>query len=407
MSVSLKSIVVLILVLGSGAVVFHSANSHLTFVILVAVIFLWIAVRPKPIIFNIKYLVLFVTLGIAVFLTMMLNGDASNYLSYLNFTGRILIPFIVPLLISFQDFVKIYLKIIIFLAISSLVIFLLLLIDPNWYRAFPKTAGLTGLEYFNLFLYVVADHGEVSRNNSIFWEPGAFQAFLTLGLLFEVYLYKLRRSKNIVILSLATVTTVSTTGYIILLLLLTTIFIVLRPTKIKKSHLILVLPFVLICIAFMAPLFFQSIFAKFDENNQSSFLRLTSTIVDLTLFVESPFYGFGLSNYSTKVAEVGYDLFSLDLGGSFNSLTNHLAVYGVFLVAPLMWMYAKFSRTLTQDPRQALVIFIIVMMTFATENFLCSLLWLTVGFYGAHAAIKRTHLNVSEFSSTPKEINYG
>jgi hypothetical protein len=407
MSVSLKSIVVLILVLGSGAVVFHSANSHLTFAILVAIVFLWITVRSKPIIFNIKYLVLFVTLGVAVFLTMMLNGDASNYLSYLNFTARILIPFMVPLLISFQDFVKIYLRIIIFLAISSLVIFLLLLIDPNWYRAFPKTVGLTGLEYFNLFLYVVSDHGVGSRNNSIFWEPGAFQAFLTLGLLFEVYLYKLRRGKNILILILASVTTVSTTGYIILLILLTATFIFLRPTKIKKSHLILGLPFVLLCIAFMAPLFFQLIFSKFAENNQSSFLRLSSTIVDLTLFFGSPFYGLGLSNYSTKVAETSYDLFSLDLGGSFNSLTYYLAVYGILFVAPLLWMYVKFCRVLTHDKRQAAIIFIIVMITFATENFLCSLLWLTLGFYGAHAAINRTHLNLSGFSSTPKEINYG
>jgi hypothetical protein len=407
MSVNLKPIIVLFLVLGSGAVVFQ-ANSHLTFSILVAIVFLWILASSKVITFNIKYVAVVVTLGIAVFLTMTLNGDHSSYLSYLNFSARILIPFMVPLLISFQHFVKIYLSIIIFLAISSLMIFLLLLVvEPTWYRIFPKTVGLTGLEYFNLFIYVVSDNGQVSRNNSIFWEPGAFQGFLTLGLLFEIYLYKLRRSKNVVILCLASLTTVSTTGYIILLILLTTTFICLKPTKIKKSHLILGLPFVLLCIAFMAPLFFQSIFAKFGENNQSSFIRLSSTIVDLTLFFESAFYGLGLSNYLTKVAETAYQLFFLEMGGSNNSITYHLAVYGVLLVAPLLWMYAKFCSVLTQNTMQAVIIFIIIMITFSTENFLSSLLWLTVGFYGAHSTIKRTHLNVSEFNGTEKELNYG
>ncbi|MAA58411.1 MAG: hypothetical protein CL855_08145 [Cryomorphaceae bacterium] len=399
MSVNLKSIIVLFLVLGSGAVVFQ-ANSHLTFAILVATVLLWILASSKVIIFNVAYVALFVTLGIAVFLTMMLNGDASKYFSYLNFTARILIPFMIPLLISFQDFAKIYLRIIIFLALSSVVIFLLLLVDSNWYRAFPKTVGLTGLEYFNLFLFVVSDNGEISRNNSIFWEPGAFQGFLTLGLLFEIYLYKLKRIKNIVILCLASVTTVSTTGYIILLILLillTTNFISSRPTKIKKSHLTLGLPLVLLCIAFMAPLFFESVFAKFGENNQSSFIRFSSTIVDLMVFVESAFYGLGLSNYSVKVPDIAYQLFYLEMGGSTNSITYHLAVYGVLFVIPLLWMYLKFCRLLTQDMMQAVFIFIIIMLTFATENFFSSLLWLTLGFYGAHAAIKRTHLKVSKF----------
>jgi hypothetical protein len=59
---------------------------------------------------------------------------------------------------------------------------------------------------------------------------------------------------------------------------------------------------------------------------------------------------------------------------------------------PLLGIYAGFSAKLTDDYLHAIVIFVIVLITHATEDFFCSLIWLTVGFYGFHAFVRNESL---------------
>ena len=159
--------------------------------------------------------------------------------------------------------------------------------------------------------------------------------------------------------------------------------------KIKKRLFLFGVPFIFSCIAFGGPFLIASILEKFAEDNQSSLIRFISTAVDFTIFTNSFFYGVGLSGYSSKVSEIALQLFSIELGGSVNSLTHHLAVYGLLFVTPLLLIYLTFCKFLCRDIKRTMIVFTILIMTFATENFLTSLLWLTLGFYGIHLSSKR------------------
>jgi hypothetical protein len=392
-SVSLIPFLVLFVVLGSGAVVFLS-NSHLTLAILVFIVFLQIVANQKTIRFNIKYFSFLIILWFAILISMGLNDDLGKLASYLNLAVRIFIPFIIPLILSFEEFVRFYSKIINFLAISSLIIFtVLIVLGPSVYSFFPKTVNLTGQEYVNMFIFVIFDNGAenstITRNASLFWEPGAFQGFLTLGLILEIFYYKLRRKKIIALLIITSLTTVSTTGYIILLILFAMVIVGEASMKINKYFFLFGVPLILACIVWGGPLIITSILEKFSEGHQSSFIRIVSTITDLTLFSNSIYYGLGLSGYLDKISDTALQLFSLELGGSTNSLTYHLAIYGLLFVIPLLLIYLTLCKFLCKDIKRATVVFVVLILTFSTENFLTSLLWLTLGFYGIHSFSKR------------------
>ena len=392
-SFNLIPFIVLFIVLGSGAVVFQ-ANPHLTFAILIFLVFSQLIVSQKSVKFTIKYVVFLIILWFAMSLSMSLNDDVGELSSYLNFAMRIFIPFIIPLIISYEEFVRLYSKIIKFLAISSVIVFFaLIVLGTSVYSFFPRTVGLTGLEYVNFFIFVVPDMGiwnsTIERNASIFWEPGAFQGFLTLGLLFEIFFYKMKRKKNIAFLALASLTTISTTGYIILIILFAMVVLGGTSMRINKRLFLFGVPLILSCIVLGGPFLIANILEKFSEGHQSSFIRLTSTLVDLNVFANSFFYGVGLSGYSSMVSEVSLQLFSLELGGSQNSLTYHLATYGLLFVTPLLLIYLTFCKFLCKDIKRTMIVFTILIITFATENFFTSLIWLVLGFYGIHSSSKR------------------
>ena len=406
--VTFKSFIVLLLILGSGAVFFQEYN-HIGFVFISFVIFAQLLLPRKSLYLNENYLAFLLLLSFTILLTMVLNNDLQKIFSYLNLTAHIIIPFLIPILFDFKFFARTYTKLVVFLSFSSLIIFFLILTFGNSFLSvFPRTFGLTGVEYYNLFLYVVeaksAFYGLdfVSRNNSIFWEPGAFQGFLTLGLILEIYYFKSARKINIFILVAASLSTFSTTGYIVLIIFI--LFSVL-PKYIKKistgkllnKDMFIVISGLLVFIV-LGPIFFANIADKFEQGHYSTFVRIASTLSDFSMFLDSPIYGNGISRYSLQIKQVSLQIAGVELGGSNNSLTHHLAMFGLLLIIPLLGIYAGFSVKITDNYLHAIVVFVIVLITHSTQDFFCSLIWLTVGFYGLHTVIRNKLEKRKEFS---------
>lgn len=136
--------------------------------------------------------------------------------------------------ISPESFKQKYINIILFFAAVSLVGYAIGLIYPAFATYFPLTIGDASVDYYNAGIYVfmrAKGYGSLvlmNRNAGICWEPGCYQAFLNIALLFllnEQEQHPQNRFYLKFVLLITTImTTVSTTGFVIMGMLLVLYF---------------------------------------------------------------------------------------------------------------------------------------------------------------------------------------
>ena len=144
---------------------------------------------------------------------------------YGNFNAKQMIVTLVPwvvgylftLFVSYQEFKDVFLSIVRFLAVYSLITFALGIILPDLI-AFLPAVEKNGTLYYNTVFSVVSNTSFVSRNFGIFWEPGAFSIFLNVALYFELFENKFN-AKHILLLAVTILSTVSTLGIVCMVIL--------------------------------------------------------------------------------------------------------------------------------------------------------------------------------------------
>lgn len=121
-----------------------------------------------------------------------------------------------------QDFDQLYVDIMSALALFSLVYFVYIqffgFLPGIPYLANTDNVLLSGRSSILLYTQIP---DEFDRNYGMFWEPGAYQGFLNLALLFLIRFEKSRKTMIQTLILVATIiTTKSTTGYIVLAFML-------------------------------------------------------------------------------------------------------------------------------------------------------------------------------------------
>ncbi|MEE9190144.1 MAG: hypothetical protein V3U16_05180, partial [Candidatus Neomarinimicrobiota bacterium] len=235
----------------------------------------------------------------------------------------------------------IYLKIIIALCLVSLVFFftVLLIGMPEFVPRYPVLVKPNYSEFFYLWSGRLNPYAIV-RNQSIFWEPGAFGYHLILAM---VLAYQKKKKIFILILVITSITTMSTTVYLFLFCLAFYQFIWgqnrLRLGVILVSSVgALLLTIWLIYDDFLLPVILWKVLVSKFSPESSSFVsfeqRSLFTIEALKLFVDNLFIGSG--HYATSFLEViGH--------GTTNTsgLAGLLAEFGLFGVF-YVFLYTRF-----------------------------------------------------------------
>lgn len=219
-------------------------------------------------------------------------------------------------------------KIIVFLAGCSLVLWLLCIVMPNIYttlipryetqmvyRIYSDSVNYQEIHYGarGLFLYTLREV-DLSRNSGIFTEPGIYQMVLNLGIFIILFLNKFLYSKKtksmLVILIITLCTTQSTTGFVGLIMIV--IFYLFSRIKEKKLFnkskmviailcLLLVLlidyqirgPESILQITILDKLFSKGTFSLVD--NASSAARVGTILLSIRSILKHPF-GVGYTN---------------------------------------------------------------------------------------------------------------
>lgn len=335
-----------------------------------------------------KFLFLIFFMGMVI-TTMLYNSDSVR--SYLHIILLIFCGFFVTELLSFQVFTRMFKTFMLFLCIASLIAFIVKPLILQHSLLLPNFTNATGVQFINLGVTNIPVIS-VNRNFGVFWEPGVFQAYINLALIFELFFNKqFPRSNYILIFILTIFSTLSTTGLICLCLIIIAYMIKNKFKYIKhfKTIAVIIVLFMglLISMQLHPDIYFasynNSVFGKLSDIGGSFDERINATIADFYVSIHNPLFGVGINN-NIEIARQAGD----SLGRSFKSNTNTiaywLASYGLFLGLILVLLYIKLCFRICGENKLCFYVILVigaVLLILASENFLNSLLFNTLIFY--------------------------
>lgn len=230
------------------------------------------------------------------------------------------------------------------ICVVSVIAFVIQKILPGFATLFPSIYNVLGHPFRFLVLTNLDDvHGTFLRNWGPFREPGVFQVFAVISLMYGLFRKKQVNLVSILFHILAIVTTFSTTGYIVLFLVVLAM-IAQRKTEMhnwKLYRMILVLSVVcaLYLIFFTDVLFssgvmsYASVFGKlFDSDNTSMLSRFASIVGNVLIFIERPLFGAGISYVDTRFGEICGEIYGNPDFHNANTLFILLATFGLLLM---------------------------------------------------------------------------
>ncbi|MBU2710377.1 hypothetical protein [Zooshikella harenae] len=294
-------------------------------------------------------------------------------------------------IIPFSRFVTAYAQFFYIYAFISLIFYIYGLIYEHFIYLLPVSHNDAGTGYRHLFLYFYqgVDYWNY-RNSGLFWEAGAYAVFLCFALLFSLA-NEFNKYKVIVIV-LAIITTGSTTG------ILSCSLMILFARKIKLSRKIVgVVVIVLISLPLLDVA--ESIFiSKFSEENISFVDRSVGIMANLSIFLSSPIFGVGLSNYKESFQETAV-LLGAYTPTSSDSFTGLLALYGFFYTIAVFFSIFYALIKLSKKILNPLVAFLSIAILYASQglvNFPISYILLFYGLQLVYLSFKLNSVRLSQ-----------
>lgn len=275
-----------------------------------------------------------------------------------------------------EKFLYAIVDVVTFLAATSLVLWLLgpilEILHPNirmnlsWAPGDGTGTSIRG--YFHLLYYTQSDvfFGKtIARNSGIFVESPLFAFVLVVALLIEVLLLKRRsRTKVVVLLTVAILSTLSITAYLVLGVLAGIVVIPLifqyftNPRNERKKKIILAAVLIAFGLLF-GYVFVRKIFSA------SWAIRMDDYVAGFKAWCKSPLLGNGLSSDQVIINRMSG--FRINNTGMSNSITQVLAFGGVALLAVyLCGILGFFIRRRPQSVRFGVTYFVLWSVTVVT-----------------------------------------
>lgn len=309
----------------------------------------------------------------------------------------ILFAYFTSRMFSFERFADLFQQVIFYLCIISIVLWALVQFVPASHSIIPKVSlvnastGSVARYYSFGIANVSANRLDLFyRNTGIFWEPGIFQAYINISILFEFLTINRTHSVRylrVIILILTLITTFSTTGFFALAILL--LFQLLQGYKMSRHKyvnivLVAVLGAVLLFFLFNNNDVFNKIFGKiFVENRAGSFnSRYGSIIGNLRVFLRYPILGAGFGRNTVIMQQLASDIASGVYLDQTNTFLQYFSAFGIVAGCYFIYGWVRFSRRLSRGFVGACMIFVFMLVVTSGENFLPSAFFNLLLFYG-------------------------
>lgn len=330
------------LIFPSGTIVFNSLAGFSNVVLLSLLVFVGFFYLRYAGKIDAPFVVYLVVFTLFLFFIHIYTDEGLSPLAILGTDVRLLLPYMVLKLIG-RRFLDSYLVVIAFFSVVSWFGFAADLtgISTKLQPFLPKISPMA----YDGFLYGFNDVDHPTRNNSIFYEPGAFQFFINAGLfillLVKTELTPERRNRYLAILSVTIATTMSTAG-------LMTFAGILFMAMLHKSNMSRRAKAAFVVALSIVPLVFatqlDSVLKKFDAYTgikaitDRTDLRSFDLLVD-TAIIKENFFGLGDKRYHETFSRIGHIREGYT---STNGVTKTVAIYGVPFALFYFGTYAVF-----------------------------------------------------------------
>ncbi|WP_257129271.1 O-antigen ligase family protein [Bacillus toyonensis] len=281
--------------------------------------------------------------------------------------------FILKEKIELNTFKISYVSIMKWICITSLVCYFLSEFLPINQFPFYKE-DLLGTDVFRYSFYHSWGWGiGTERNPGMFWEPGAFQCYINLAILFLIFDgdNNFPKKKNYYFIFICTlITTQSTTGYIIAGLIFLYASITLK-IKVKKG----LIKIFLIAFSIIGVMYFINtdvVSDKFNRDNSSYSVRTNDLEQSLDMIKESPILGVGYLSDKQYVEQK-----NRNIEKNSNGLLIFIIQFGIAVfIIYLLLLYKGIKEFFTVKFMDAMFILLIFMIMFSSEPIVLYPIWI-------------------------------
>ncbi len=376
--ISIKLFIVLCAILISGSLYYatYLKNTFLIFfLILISFFYILQLIRtsPKSFSFCKKKILYLIIIPSVVFINQNFVFTSSGVLFLC-----LLCSFLITEIISFENFSEIFLRIILFLCISSWLA--IPVIYFNLISPFADFVSITSQKYSNFIFFGILNNdsfmqGELdfyyNRISGLFWEPGAFQIFINIAYFLSLIKNNFKFNMlHFLVFFITLLLSQSTAGLLVF-------FLLSLLGSFYKNRIFVLLVFVSLFFIDFSPFF-----GKFYESSNSyvSFSsRLLDNKIDFYRFLGNPLTGVGYGNYWDRLDYIE----NANNSGATGSdgiilLLSYLGLPALFIIYPLLFPVYMRKQGLIHRLLFSLAFFIM----FNNENFFPYLLpWILI-FYG-------------------------
>ena len=373
-------------IVGILAILFNSGGNMFLrniYVLIASAFFVFIMCRKKIRMANIVILVFF---SLYVFVnSFIVNSCPSNEKEFILIIGRLFCAYIIISNLPIDKFKRIFIECMYCLCLFSLLCFGLLLLG----LPLPGAQEINGL--FGTFYHTIVIGSEYPplgelRNSGIFTEPGLYQIYINIALLFllsDKTISSKKTKKMFIVFTITMISTKSSMGYLLYALVFF-LYYTDRPEilpkildlRIEKNIKAILLVFFF--IAFWIFEYYTHLITDFVVNTNSFASRSDDTLLGILLATKYPIFGVGLATDVTELWEANYALLGTArryMGMQFgmsNGLANVAFMGGIpFLLIYIYAIIRSYIKWLT--PRTVLskiIISFLLIMFFMEEPYM-------------------------------------
>lgn len=318
-------------------------------VVLTFVLLIYMSINRIPL--SKTKLKIFCTFSFFVILSMLFNIDFRP--GYIFIIMIYLVCVLLTTLYTFDEIYAYFTRVMYVICIFSLFGYLMQALVPSVLNYFPVIENIDHRNFYFLgFTNVLFRYDSFLRNWGPFREPGVFQAFVIIALIYCLFREKKISLKKVVVFSLAIVTTFSTTGYIAYFLVL---FACISARKNQMSKLQIRVMYIVIVLALVGLLYltfatdimykqgYGSVFGKMfgAYENKSFSARKASIFVNIKMFLDNPIVGKGISYVDTMFMPLTTTMYGVQTYDNTNMLFIQLARYGFPMFLYTIYRYCK------------------------------------------------------------------
>lgn len=358
-----------------------ATNSNHTFIVfkryftvLMAMIYLSLKIKRH----NNKKNGIILLLAFCLVISMIMAGEVLGYL-YITQIAVFVFAICYCLKTDRNVYARCFVDVLRVVAIVSLIVYFF----PSFFSSLsfiPRIINTAGVEYkFYLITNSPINAAYWKRNLGPFWEPGAYQLYCNLALLFTLFSYRGGRRKyfDALLFTFTCITTKSGASFVGIVLIV--IAYLLTNNRIENNK----AKYALIIVLGFGLLYFLStdgynravekVFNGLESTDNTSYgYRLSAAITYLQGFARSPLWGNSSAYLEALMKSNTYSLIGIYGSGNTNTILSYFAYYGVIVGAIVIVNLYKSMKSLSSNRISAVVLLMAIVAITSNENFMCS-----------------------------------